>query len=143
MRDQSAISILNIRSITMLADQKQVLRKIYQCVCKISRQFYERVYAEQDVILDALIELDRVDEFSADAGVSELVEKAYCDMQAVASRVLFIAHNVKSTSDLLHEPSVCALPKIILPKFDGNFFNWYSFRNTFVSLVHRNQKKKF
>lgn len=42
-------------------------------------------------------------------------------------------------SNIKNDSHVIQLPKIDLPKFDGNLIGWCSFRDTFVSIVHENQ----
>jgi len=63
----------------------------------------------------------------------------YYNIMAIADTVLdepptsssTIVSNNNSSSNI-------QLPKIDLPKFDGTLFNWISFRDTFISLVHDN-----
>lgn len=121
----------------MLADKNQVPKE------ELSMQnldaLIRKVHTEQNAILDALVELNCVVEFSRDSSISELVENTYYDIQAIASRVLCSTYKDESTTHVVRESLVCALPKIDLPKFDGNLLNWCSFRDTFVSLIHRNQ----
>jgi hypothetical protein len=95
VRDQSVKSIEDIRSIAVLADQNRVPKEDLTVRMQNLDTLLQKVHTEQDVILDALVELDRVDEFSNDASISDLVEKAYYDILAVASRILSIAPNEK------------------------------------------------
>uniref|UniRef100_A0A2H1VU76 SFRICE_031218 n=1 Tax=Spodoptera frugiperda TaxID=7108 RepID=A0A2H1VU76_SPOFR len=49
------------------------------------------------------------------------------------------AFEVVSGSSHTHNHSSVRLPKIDLPKFSGSYHDWLEFRDTFISIIHKNE----
>ncbi|XP_025407091.1 uncharacterized protein LOC112681042 [Sipha flava] len=94
------------------------------------------------MILDVLIELNIVDEFSVDSNVTISTEELYYNTYSIANKLLSVKPMNSSVLNAPHISTstsfVLALPKIDLPKYDGNLIQWKPFRDKFVSLIRRN-----
>lgn len=134
----------SIRNVNVLAEhaklnvegEQNLLARIH-----LMDKYIDKFEEHQQEILSALVDLDLVSEF-------ETVDVLVADeMEALCANVQLIANNLnsgQSTSKVLTKggnsggPQAVTLPKIELPKFDGNATEWCSFRDMFQSLVHNN-----
>ncbi|XP_058817061.1 uncharacterized protein LOC131680357 [Topomyia yanbarensis] len=105
----------------------------------------DRVYAQFMEAQDAIERLDK-EEFLA-SHLAERVdfEQRYCAAKGfLLSKVPVEANNsALNTSMMANQHTFSTgfhlrLPKIDLPRFDGDFSRWLSFRDTFTSMVHSN-----
>ncbi|CAI6347553.1 unnamed protein product [Macrosiphum euphorbiae] len=101
-------------------------------------QYVEQFQRQQDVIINALIDLDRVAEFDQDdRPMIASMESMRLEIKTVVASVSEIKSS--SSSSIASAPQqFVPLPKIQLPSFDGNLLEWRSFRDIYVSLVHDN-----
>ncbi|CAI6362720.1 unnamed protein product [Macrosiphum euphorbiae] len=101
-------------------------------------QYVEQFQRQQDVIINALIDLDRVAEFDQDdRPMIASMETMRLEIKTVVASVSEIKSS--SSSSIASAPQqFVPLPKIQLPSFDGNLLEWRSFRDIYVSLVHDN-----
>lgn len=104
-------------------------------------RFVEQFQHQQDVIINALIDLDHVDEFKqVDRPMISLIESMRLKIKTiVASAAPTSVSEIKSFSfsSTVSAPQLFVpLPKIQLPSFDGSLLEWYS--DIYVSLVHDN-----
>jgi len=97
-----------------------------------------QLHVEQDAILDALIQLQRQNEFHSNhASIEKAMLDQYYQIMAIAEEFCnntTLTTTKTSDHDCLH----IQLPKIQLPKFDGDILRWITFRDTYISLVHDN-----
>lgn len=101
--------------------------------------FFKKFQDQQNAILDALIVLDHIEDFSVDSDINTSVERFYHDTFIIAARILPTKTVFTSALDASRtSASVLSLPKIELPKFDGNLTQWRSIRDKFISLIRRN-----
>ncbi|CAI6364177.1 unnamed protein product [Macrosiphum euphorbiae] len=100
--------------------------------------------AEQDSILDMLVQLQRVSEYhTTHAPIDIALSEQYYNILAVAEEIgLNVPLTVSPVTVSSQECSHIQLPKIELPHFDGDFLQWIAFRDTFKSLVHDNSQIK-
>ncbi|KAF0769852.1 Integrase catalytic domain-containing protein, partial [Aphis craccivora] len=103
----------------------------------------EQFQHHQNVVIDALLCLNRFAEFELDD------DPLFTSMDSMRLEIKTILAGVVSTSVSENKDSPSSsiasapqlfipLPKIDLPTFDGNLLEWRSFRDIFVSLVHDN-----
>lgn len=95
---------------------------------------------EQQHVLSVLAEANEIDQFTeVDEDVTESMQST-CDKINVivaslkSSSLIPNSHNNKSQASI----QSLILPRIEIPKFDGNIIAWCSFRDMFRSLVHEN-----
>jgi len=96
---------------------------------------------EQQVILSTLAEIDEVGQFmEVDENVTETMQ-SMCDQINVITAKLKPNTSIPTPCDGRSQSSVQSmiLPRIEIPKFDGNIIEWCSFRDMFTSLVHDNK----
>jgi hypothetical protein len=96
---------------------------------------------EQKHILSVLAESDEIDEFiRIDENVTETMQ-SMCDQINVI--VAKLKPNNSITTPRINNSQTfiqsLVLPRIEIPKFDGNIIEWCSFRDMFTSLVHDNE----
>lgn len=106
-------------------------------------EYVEQFQRQQDVIINALIDLNRVAEFDQDDRpmIASLESMRLEIKTVVASVVSTSASEIKSSSSssIVSAPQqFVPLPKIQLPSFNGSLLEWRSFRDIYVSLVHDN-----
>ncbi|CAI6364994.1 unnamed protein product [Macrosiphum euphorbiae] len=105
----------------------------------------EQFHHQQDIIINALIDVDRIAEFEhSDRPLITSMESLRLEIKTiVASAVPVTTSESKSSSssftNSVPQQQFVALPKIKLPMFDGNLLSWRSFRDVYISLVHDNQ----
>jgi len=96
---------------------------------------------EQQHVLSVLAEANEIDQFT------EVDEDVTESMQSTCDKINVIVANLKSNSSIPNshnnksQASIQSLilPRIEIPKFDGNIIEWCSFRDMFISLVHNNE----
>jgi len=106
-------------------------------------QYVEQFQRQQDIIINALIDLDRVAEFDHDdRPMIASMESMRVEIKTVVASVVSASvSEIKSSSSssIASVPQqFVSLPKIQLPSFDGSLLEWRSFRDIYVSLVHDN-----
>jgi len=106
-------------------------------------EYVEQFQRQQDVIINALIDLNRIAEFDQDDRpmIASLESMRLEIKTVVASVVPVSASEIKSSSSssIASAPQqFVPLPKIQLPSFNGSLLEWRSFRDIYVSLVHDN-----
>ncbi|XP_025406838.1 uncharacterized protein LOC112680838 [Sipha flava] len=93
---------------------------------------------EDNAVLDCLIELDAVVDYSPDLvpEVRGLVNaaKAVAALYRTATNVDHV-HTTPIESNTHTHASLSRLPEIPLPQFNGNLHNWATFRDRFTALV--------
>jgi len=101
-------------------------------------QYVEQFQRQQDAIINALIDLNRVTEFDKDdRPMIASMESMRLEIKTVVASVSEIKSSPSSSIASALQQFV-PLPKIQLPSFDGNLLEWRSFRDVYVSLVHDN-----
>jgi hypothetical protein len=93
---------------------------------------------EDNAVLDCLIELDAVVDYSSDL-VSEVrglvnAAKAVSALYRMVTNVDHV-HTTPTESNAHTHASLSRLPEIPLPQFNGNLHNWATFRDRFTALV--------
>lgn len=102
--------------------------------------------------LQSDIELLNSSELDSELDIRDAIERDFSSL--IAETKLFIDTNLlkpNSNADSLHsarDSSKCCstkpmgfkLPLIKVAKFDGDFFKWMEFRDTFISLIHSNDR---
>ncbi|XP_008180394.1 uncharacterized protein LOC103308567 [Acyrthosiphon pisum] len=100
---------------------------------------------EQKHILSTLAEADEVDKFmEVDENVTETMQSMCDQINVIVAKLkpnASISAPRNDTSNDRSQSSVQSLilPRIEIPKFDGNIIEWCSFRDMFTSLVHDNK----
>ena len=142
VRDQTVKSIHSIHSMAVKVNNNGALIEDLAVRMDKLETLFKLFQEQQNMILDVLIELNIVDEFSVDSDVTTSTEELYYNTCAIAAKLLSVK---PMNSSVLNAPpiststsSVLALPKIDLPKYDGNLIQWRPFRDKFVSLIRRN-----
>ncbi|XP_025205862.1 uncharacterized protein LOC112602140 [Melanaphis sacchari] len=103
----------------------------------------EQFQHHQNVIIDALLDLNRFAEFEQDDDpLFTSMDSMRLEIKTIlASVVSTSASEIKSSSSssIASAPQqFVPLPKIQLPSFNGSLLEWRSFRDIYVSLVHDN-----
>jgi len=103
----------------------------------------EQFQHQQDVIIDALLGVDRFTEFEQDDDpLFTSMDSMRLEIKTIlASAAPVSASEIKSSSSssIASAPQqFVPLPKIQLPSFNGSLLEWRSFRDIYVSLVHDN-----
>eukprot|EP00102_Acyrthosiphon_pisum_P021653 XP_016658863.1 PREDICTED: uncharacterized protein LOC103309027 [Acyrthosiphon pisum] len=108
---------------------------------------------QQDIIIDALIGVNRVPEFEQDDHpLISTMDSLRLEIKTILASAVPVSAVPASAapanvSEIKSSPSssiasasqqFISLPKIDLPTFDGNLLEWRSYRDIFVSLVHDN-----
>lgn len=96
--------------------------------------------SEQDSILDILLQLQREKEYySTHAPIAITMSDQYYSIMAIAEEIgLDVKAGVIKVIENTPECSHIQLPKIQIPKFDGDLLRWIAFRDTYKSLIHDN-----
>lgn len=141
-RDSVVRSIRNVFKLSADArcdvSEQQLFVSRADTVDKYINQFEEH----QCAILNALVDIDRVDEFNTvDALIADEFEHM-CGSIRSALQLLKPASLNNFDKSINEGPAkavhAVSFPKFDLPKFDGNITDWCSFRDTYVDLVHNN-----
>lgn len=106
--------------------------------------------------LQTQIELLNSDNLENEFDERERIEQDFILCLATAKNVLEVQNEIKSTAQekkrresLFHDShSQCGLdvsdgiilPKIQISKYDGSFFSWMQFRDSFTNLIHNNER---
>lgn len=104
--------------------------------------------------LQAQIEVINCDDMDSEIDVRDEIEQIFTSHLAIAEEQLDKYRNISQESDL-HNSSQCyhdrssqchhvdfKLPQIQIAKFDGAYFRWLEFRDTYLSLIHNNERIK-
>ncbi|CAI6359149.1 unnamed protein product [Macrosiphum euphorbiae] len=103
---------------------------------------------QQDIIIDALISVNRVPEFEQnDHPLISTMDSMRLEIKTILASAVPASAAPANVSEIKSSPSssiastsqqFIPLPKIDLPTFDGNLLEWRSYRDIFISLVHDN-----
>ncbi|XP_055589036.1 uncharacterized protein LOC129741338 [Uranotaenia lowii] len=132
--------------LTSLADVEKFI-KDFQPECdagrlQVRQDLVDRIYEQFQKSQSVLEKWDGPDRLEMHLAERSTIEERFCEVKAfllnmlearAASTVPVVA-SIPSTAPVFH----LRLPKIDLPKFDGDFSRWLSFRDTFKSMVHMN-----
>ncbi|XP_058839510.1 uncharacterized protein LOC131694986 [Topomyia yanbarensis] len=114
------------------------------CQIPVRIESLDSVYKE---FMEVQTELERLDDY--ENLEFNLIERADFETRYCEAKGFLLAKRIDPNQTILnasinanHQPSASTfhlrLPKIDLPKFDGNFTRWLSFKDTFFSMVHSN-----
>ncbi|XP_008181740.1 uncharacterized protein LOC103309029 [Acyrthosiphon pisum] len=105
----------------------------------------EQFQSQRDVIINALIDLNRIAEFEqVDRPLVTSMESIRLEIKTIVASAVHVSaasaniSEIKSSSTAAASQHFIPLPKIELPHFDGDLLEWRSYRDIFVSLVHDN-----
>lgn len=146
-----AAAVTSIRSVNALAlratSNPDVVPQFLVAVTDLD-MLWSQFRSEDDAALDYLIQLDKSDEYAAD--LPGEVRALISESKAIAEKLIpkgaaavdfsFINSNPTSKVGPLQTPivqnsSTSRLPEIPLPKFDGDFRYWPTFRDRFMASV--------
>lgn len=103
--------------------------------------FVRQFVQQQDIIINALINLDRVTDFDqVDRLVTTRMESLRFEIKTIVVTDTSSCKSSPPTSTLTVPQQFVPLPKIQLPTFDGSLLSWRSFRDVYISLVHDNTR---
>ncbi|XP_025425706.1 uncharacterized protein LOC112694458 [Sipha flava] len=139
-------SLRSIKKINTLAEEAKInveRRALFEAHHVSLKRFIEQFELQQQEVLNALVEVDNVVEFeTVDAEVTDVMEGVCTNIQVIVtgfqSAPLSMASNTMGFSSTRQVSPAVVLPKIELPKFDGEVLGWASFRDMFQSLVYDN-----
>jgi len=141
-RDASLRSIKKINTIAEEAKLDVERRALFEAHHLSLNRLIDQFELEQQAVLNALVDLDSVVEFeNVDALVTDTMEEVRANIQLIATGFHSTPANVTAnnvSTGARQTAHAIVLPKIELPKFDGNVLGWVSFRDMFQSLVHDN-----
>ncbi|XP_060873756.1 uncharacterized protein LOC132947470 [Metopolophium dirhodum] len=142
-RDASLRSIKKINTIAEEVKLDVDRRALFEAHYLSLKRFVDQFELEQQAVLNALVDLDNVVEFeNVDAVVTDTMEEVCANIQLIATGFHSTSVNVTADNNVStgarQTAQAIVLPKIELPKFDGNVLGWVSFRDMFQSLVHDN-----
>lgn len=137
----NSIKSIHVTALAARADAGQVPSLIIHA--EDLNQYVEQFQRQQDVIINALIDLDRVAEFDHDdRPMIGSMESMRLEIKTIVASVVPAGVSEIKSSDSSCTTSASQhfipLPKIELPTFDGDLLEWRSYRDIFVSLVHDN-----
>ncbi|KAF0715873.1 DUF1758 domain-containing protein, partial [Aphis craccivora] len=105
-------------------------------------RFRNNIEKEQQIIMSSMVGLDREDEYvNVDEATSDKLEQLCGDIEVVYRMLNKCIPPTQLNSERVNNANsnrTLTLPKVELPKFDGNAVQWCTFRDMFVSLVHNN-----
>lgn len=136
MRDRHLKSIADVHSLALMVEGGTVEPCELELRVDSFHESVSKFRQEQESIVESLIVFDRVDEFDE---LDEPVCKTMDDMYLMVKRIISRLSPECPATPKMAAPIFSSLPKIELPKFDGNVLLWRPFRDTFISLVHKNQ----
>jgi hypothetical protein len=136
----------SIRRINTLAEEAKInveRRALFEGHHVSLKRFIEQFELQQQEVLSALVEVDNVIQFeTVDAEVIDIMEGLCANIQVIVaglqSAPLSVASNTMGFSGTRQVSPAVVLPKIELPKFDGDVLGWASFRDMLQSLMHDN-----
>ncbi|XP_069358401.1 uncharacterized protein [Maniola hyperantus] len=115
---------------------------------KLSR--FETLFTDFDE-LQTQIEVFNVECLDAELNIRETIEQDFCFCIATAQQLIDANSTPKkqnNSSHSCHDHDECdgllgfKLPTIKISNFDGSYYKWLEFKDTFVSLVHDNTRIK-
>lgn len=129
MRDRHIKSVQDICSLAAKVENNEADKLELEVRLDSLNNMITQFRKEEDFIVDSLIVLGNVEEFETfDAPITASMDVMYFESRRIISRVF--SQKVESVQ------SSHSLPKIQLPKFNGDVVSWCTFRDTFKSLVH-------
>jgi len=138
-RDCALKSIEGIHATAL--DARSDTRKLPSLNVRVEdlESFVRQFIQQQDIIINALIDLDRATEFDqVDRPVTTKMESLRFEIKTTVAIDTSSCKSSSSTSTLTVPQQFVPLPKIQLPTFDGTLLSWRSFRDVYISLVHDN-----
>lgn len=95
------------------------------------------LYGKFDVLQD---KIEAADPTEFEKNDRETFENNYCNLEALLLEKLSLADaRGEDLEKIKVNVTKCRLPEIELPKFDGKYSSWITFRDEFESLVHSNE----
>lgn len=93
--------------------------------------------AEDNALLDCLITLDAVDDYAVDLipEVRSIVDQSLAIAQSARESTGRSASSNLNSTNTSDSSSNCNRPVFRLPRFNGEFKNWATFRDRFIALV--------
>jgi hypothetical protein len=142
-RDASLRSIKRINTLAEEAKINMERRALFEAHHVSLKRFIEQFKLQQQEVLNAHVEVDNVVEFeTVDTEVTEVMEGLCANIHVIVaglqSAPLNVTSNTIGFSGTKQVSLAVVLPKIELPKFDGDILGWTLFRDMFQSLVHEN-----
>lgn len=99
------------------------------------------LYARFENLQDKIEEIDATE---VDKNDREEFENNYCNLEARLLEKISDICDKKPQNESNHKAldytPKCRLPEIELPKFDGKYSSWITFKEDFDNLIHRNQE---
>lgn len=82
--------------------------------------------------------LEELDATELESNEREFFDNSYCELDAA---LITLIRKVEDQNEpkFLNAPTQCRLPEIELPKFDGKYSSWITFKDEFLNLVHENR----
>lgn len=118
-------------------EQKIVeLRKLWAEYCDVDAEIHQAFAQNPTDIPEKFMEVDRYG--SAELKFSEYIGELAEGLRKFTPIQDQVEHQQLHTTTVIQQES--SLPKINIPKFDGNYDLWRSFHDLFVSLVHTNTR---
>lgn len=144
-RAARGLTLRSIRKLETLAQEAQTdveKQSVFNARYVMLDKYIEQFERQQQEVLSVMVDSELQNEFDK---VDILLTD---EMEELCGRIRMVAEAIKTTSEtnknacqerLVQSGTNIALPKIELPKFDGDVVQWCSFRDMFLSLVHNNQ----
>lgn len=86
---------------------------------------------------DLQTKLEEIDKSEFNKNERETFDNVYCELNSLILSKLDKT-DTKNKEPILPNNVKCRLPEIDMPKFDGRYSSWLSFKDEFLSLVHNN-----
>ncbi|XP_050066536.1 uncharacterized protein LOC126555682 [Aphis gossypii] len=140
-RDAALKSVVNLHVLSQKASLDTQRQETFLARYGSLERFRNNVEKEQQIIVSSLVGLDREDEYvNVDEATSDKLEQLCGDIEVVYRTLNKCIPPTQLNSERVNNANsnrALTLPKVELPKFDGNV-QWCTFRDMFVSLVHNN-----
>ncbi|XP_050065960.1 uncharacterized protein LOC114132842 [Aphis gossypii] len=141
-RDAALKSVVNLHVLSQKASLDTQRQETFLARYGSLERFRNNVEKEQQIIMSSLVGLDREDEYvNVDEATSDKLEQLCGDIEVVYRTLNKCIPPTQLNSERVNNANsnrALTLPKVELPKFDGNAVQWCTFRDMFVSLVHNN-----
>ncbi|XP_050423619.1 uncharacterized protein LOC126835225 [Adelges cooleyi] len=139
-RDSVLRSVRNLYALSVEARTDVEKQQLFIARAESLEKYIGQFEEHQEAVLNALTDLDLVNEFdSVDAVIADEVEEKCGNIKVVVQLIKPVSNNIRYSNDMSHASiQSMILPRIEIPKFDGNIISWCSFRDMFQSLVHEN-----
>lgn len=142
-RDMILRSIRNLETLAQEARSNVEKQSLFKARYPMLDKYVNQFEAQQQEVLNIMVDSELQDDFySIDILTTD-------EMEELSGRIRMVIEAIQTTSNetkqipcqerVSHMGPTIALPKIELPKFDGDVVQWCSFRDMFSSLVHNNQ----